>query len=60
MSNKKILVVEDDADVSLGYRILFKANHYDTVLAADSVAAINEARTAPARPDHSGSGSAGR
>ena len=41
--NPTILVVEDDPDVRLGYRILLKANHYDTVLAADSSAAINEA-----------------
>src|SRR4030081_3098665 len=43
-ANKKILIVEDDADVSLGYQILFKAHHYDTVLAADSSAAVSEAR----------------
>ena len=46
MSNnghKKILIVEDDADVRLGYHILLKAHHYDTVLAADSLAAISEA-----------------
>ena len=42
-ANKKILIVEDDADVSLGYQILFKAHHYDTVLAADSSAAVSEA-----------------
>jgi DNA-binding response OmpR family regulator len=44
MSNKKILVVEDDADVRLGYQILLRANHYDTFVAADSSAAISEAR----------------
>ncbi len=44
MSNKKILVVEDDADVRLGYQILLKANHYDTCFAADSLSAISEAR----------------
>jgi DNA-binding response OmpR family regulator len=46
MSNdghKKILIVEDDADVSLGYQILLRAHRYDTVLAADSSAAISEA-----------------
>jgi DNA-binding response OmpR family regulator len=43
MSNKKILVVEDDSDVSLGYNILLRANRYDTVLAADGVFAISEA-----------------
>jgi DNA-binding response OmpR family regulator len=42
MSNKKILIVEDDADVRLGYQILLKANHYDTFFAADGTAAISE------------------
>jgi DNA-binding response OmpR family regulator len=44
MSNKKILIVEDDADVRLGYRILLKANHYDTFFAVDALAALGEAR----------------
>jgi len=44
MSNKKILVVEDDADVRLGYRVLLRAHNYDTFFAADSVAAVSEAR----------------
>jgi DNA-binding response OmpR family regulator len=44
MSNKKILVIEDDADVRLGYHILLTANHYDTVFAADSLSAGSEAR----------------
>jgi DNA-binding response OmpR family regulator len=44
MSNKKILIVEDDADVRLGYHVLLKANHYDTAFAADSIAAVGEAR----------------
>jgi DNA-binding response OmpR family regulator len=44
MSNKKILIVEDDADVRLGYRVLLKAQGYDTFFAADSIAAISEAR----------------
>jgi DNA-binding response OmpR family regulator len=46
MSNqgtRKILIVEDDADVSLGYQILLRAHRYDTVLAADSSAAVSEA-----------------
>jgi len=44
MSNKKILVVEDDADVRLGYHVLLQAHHYDTFFAADSLSAISEAR----------------
>ncbi|MGD0571055.1 MAG: response regulator [Candidatus Sulfotelmatobacter sp.] len=44
MSNKKILIVEDDADVRLGYNVLLRANHYDTFFAADGLCAISEAR----------------
>ena len=44
MSDKKILIIEDDADVRLGYHVLLKANHYDTFFAADSISAIAEAR----------------
>src|SRR2546422_2457404 len=43
MSNKKILIVEDDDDVRLGYHVLLKANHYDPVLAQDGVSAVSEA-----------------
>ena len=44
MSNKKILVVEDDADVRLGYHVMLKANHYDTFFATDAVSAVAETR----------------
>ena len=44
MSNQRILIVEDDADVRLGYKILLKAHHYDTFFAADSSSAVTEAR----------------
>ena len=44
MSKKKILIVEDDGDVRLGYQVLLKANGYDTFFAADSISAISEAR----------------
>jgi DNA-binding response OmpR family regulator len=44
MSNMKILIVEDDADVRLGYQVLLKAHHYDTCFATDGVSAISEAR----------------
>jgi two-component system KDP operon response regulator KdpE len=43
MSNKKILIVEDDADVCLGYKVLLRAHHYDTCFAADAIAAVREA-----------------
>lgn len=44
MSNKRILIVEDDGDVRLGYHIRLKANNYDTYFAADSLSGITEAR----------------
>jgi two-component system KDP operon response regulator KdpE len=44
MSNKKILIVEDDHDVRLGYHTRLKANHYDTFFAGDSLTSIAEAR----------------
>jgi DNA-binding response OmpR family regulator len=44
MSNQKILIVEDDADVRLGYQVLLKANNYETQFAADSVTAVSQAR----------------
>lgn len=49
MSQKKILVVEDDADVRLGYKVLLTAHQYETYFAADSVSAVSEARKH--RPD---------
>ena len=44
MTNKQILVIEDDADVRLGYHVLLKAHHYDTLFATDALSAISEAR----------------
>jgi DNA-binding response OmpR family regulator len=44
MSNKRILIVEDDGDVRLGYHIRLKANNYDTFFAADSLTSITQAR----------------
>lgn len=44
MSNqKKLLVVEDDPDVRLGYQVFLRANNYATFFAVDSVSAISEA-----------------
>jgi two-component system KDP operon response regulator KdpE len=42
MSNEKILVIEDDPDVRLGYDILLKAHDYQTFFAADCSAALRE------------------
>jgi DNA-binding response OmpR family regulator len=44
MSNKKILIVEDDGDVRLGYHILLNAHHYDTFFTSDSLSAVSGAR----------------
>lgn len=44
MSNKKILIIEDDADVRLGYKVLLTAHHYDTFFAVDAFIAVSEAR----------------
>ena len=44
MANKKILIVEDDADVRLGMHVRLKANGYDTFFASDALAAVAEAR----------------
>ncbi|HVD94256.1 MAG TPA: response regulator, partial [Vicinamibacterales bacterium] len=44
MSKSKILIVEDDADVRLGYQIVLKANGYETFFAADTIGAISQAR----------------
>jgi DNA-binding response OmpR family regulator len=44
VSNKRILIVEDDGDVRLGYHIRLKANNYDTFFAADSLTSITQAR----------------
>ena len=43
MGNKKILIVEDDGDVRLGMQVRLKANHYDTVFAADALSGMAEA-----------------
>ena len=44
MSQKKILVVDDDPDMRLGLQLRLTANHYDVIFAADGVASIAEAR----------------
>ena len=44
MSNKRILIIEDDPDVRRGYHVRLKANNYDTFFAADALASMTEAR----------------
>jgi DNA-binding response OmpR family regulator len=43
MDRMKLLIVEDDADVRLGYQVLLKANHYETLFAADAASALSQA-----------------
>jgi DNA-binding response OmpR family regulator len=43
MRNEKILIVEDDADVLLGYRVLLRAHGYEALVATDGLFAVSEA-----------------
>ncbi len=44
MAKKKILIVDDDADVRAGLNIRLRASGYDTVFASDAMTAVSEAR----------------
>jgi DNA-binding response OmpR family regulator len=44
MSNKTILIVDDDPDVRLGLHVRLRANHYHVIFACDGMASIAEAR----------------
>jgi DNA-binding response OmpR family regulator len=44
MSQKTILIVDDDPDVRLGLHLRLKANHYNVIFAVDGMASIAEAR----------------
>jgi CheY-like chemotaxis protein len=44
MSQKTILIVDDDPDVRLGLHVRLRANHYNVIFAADGMASIAEAR----------------
>ena len=44
MSQKTILIVDDDPDVRLGLHVRLKANNYDVIFAADGMASIAQAR----------------
>ena len=44
MTNRKILIVDDDPDVRQGMHVRLKANHYDTFFAADALTSMVEAR----------------
>jgi DNA-binding response OmpR family regulator len=44
MSDKTILIIEDDPVIRLGLHVSLRANHYKTFLADDAIASIAEAR----------------
>ena len=44
MSEKTILIVDDDPDVRLGLHVRLKANHYEVIFAADGMASVAQAR----------------
>jgi DNA-binding response OmpR family regulator len=44
MSDKTILIVDDDPDVRLGLHVRLRANHYNVIFAGDGMASIAEAR----------------
>jgi DNA-binding response OmpR family regulator len=43
MRNKKILIVDDDADIRLGYQVFLTAHRYDTLVASDASSTLTEA-----------------
>jgi DNA-binding response OmpR family regulator len=43
MSQKMILIADDDPDVRLGLQVRLAANHYDTIFAADGATCIAQA-----------------
>jgi two-component system cell cycle response regulator len=49
MAPPKILIVDDDADHRQGLNLRLRANHYETVLAADAAQAVSAAKKD--RPD---------
>ena len=44
-NNKTILIVDDDADIRLGYQVLLAAHHYDTFFACAAFSTLIEAGT---------------
>jgi len=44
MPKIKILIVDDNDDVSKGLRVIFRAHGYTTILASDAVTAISQAK----------------
>src|SRR6202165_3598799 len=44
MDSRKILIVDDNADIRLGMHLRLKANQYETFFAADAFCGVAEAR----------------
>jgi two-component system KDP operon response regulator KdpE len=44
VTNNRILVVEDDSDVRLGFQVLLRAHHYETFFAVSAEAALDQSR----------------
>jgi CheY-like chemotaxis protein len=44
-NRNKILIVDDDPDIRLGYQVLLTAHHYDTFFAFDALSTLTEAGT---------------
>jgi len=44
MSERKILIIDDDSDIRLGLNVRLRASGYTTAFAADGVSAIRMAR----------------
>src|ERR1700693_4889946 len=44
MSQKTILIADDDPDIRLSLQRRLKANHYNVIFAGDAMATISEAR----------------
>jgi CheY-like chemotaxis protein len=49
MNSRKILIVDDNADIRLGMHLRLKANRYETFFAVDALSGVAEARKH--RPD---------
>ena len=53
MSEKKILIIDDDQHLLLGLTARLKANGYAVVCATDAVSCRSSGAQRAARPDHS-------
>ena len=44
MDRRTVLIVDDNPDIRLGLHLRLKANHYETLFAADALSGVAEAR----------------